>query len=90
MHVFIDSIQKNVKNRKMLSTVYRRVTRTTTTTTHAAAKRCYTQWPFLKEEHVMISEMCKQFAETELKPHAAMLDKEHKFVLFIYILEFHV
>ena len=22
----------------------------------------YTSWPFLKEEHIMISEMCKNFA----------------------------
>lgn len=41
--------------------------------------RCYTAWPFLKEEHIMISQTCKSFAETELMPIAAKIDKEHFF-----------
>lgn len=39
----------------------------------------YTSWPLLKEEHVMISEMCKNFADTELIPIASKIDKEHYF-----------
>ncbi len=45
----------------------------------ANASRSYTDWPYLKEEHVMIAQMCRNFAETELKPIAGKLDKEHLF-----------
>ncbi len=41
--------------------------------------RKYTNWPYLKEEHVMIAQMCRNFAETELKPIAAKIDKDHSF-----------
>lgn len=41
--------------------------------------RMYTEWPFLKEEHVMISDMAKNFAQTELAPIAHKTDKEHLF-----------
>lgn len=41
--------------------------------------RSYTSWPFLKDEHIAISEMCKQFAEKELKPIAHNVDKNHLF-----------
>lgn len=41
--------------------------------------RMYTEWPILKEEHVMISDMAKNFAETELAPIARKTDKEHLF-----------
>ena len=33
----------------------------------------------LEEEHLAISEMCKNFAEKELAPKAALHDKEHLF-----------
>jgi hypothetical protein len=32
--------------------------------------RKYTNWPFLKEEHVMIAETARNFANTELAPYA--------------------
>jgi alkylation response protein AidB-like acyl-CoA dehydrogenase len=39
----------------------------------------YTHWPMLQEEHVMIAEMAKNFADTELMPIASKIDKEHWF-----------
>lgn len=33
----------------------------------------------MSEEHLAISEMCKNFAENELAPTAAMHDKTHTF-----------
>lgn len=33
----------------------------------------------LSEEHLMIQKTCRDFAEAELKPVAAQLDREHKF-----------
>lgn len=33
----------------------------------------------LSQEHLIIQKMCRDFAENELKPIAAQLDKEHKF-----------
>jgi butyryl-CoA dehydrogenase len=33
----------------------------------------------LKEEHIMISEMAKNFAQTELAPIASMIDQKHYF-----------
>jgi butyryl-CoA dehydrogenase len=44
-----------------------------------ATQRTYLNWPFLKEEHVMIAKTCRNFAETELIPIAGKLDKEHRF-----------
>ena len=44
-----------------------------------AASRNYTSWPMLSEEHVMIAEMAKNFADTELAPIAHKTDKEHLF-----------
>jgi butyryl-CoA dehydrogenase len=41
--------------------------------------RCYLDWPFLSEEHVMIAKTCRDFTNTELVPIAGKLDKEHKF-----------
>lgn len=41
--------------------------------------RNYTNWPFLKEEHLMISQTCKEYADAELSPIAGDLDKEHKY-----------
>ena len=36
--------------------------------------RKYTNWPFLKEEHVMIAETARNFANTELAPYAGLLN----------------
>jgi butyryl-CoA dehydrogenase len=36
-------------------------------------------WPMLTEEHVQIAQLCRNYAETELIPIAAALDKEHRF-----------
>lgn len=33
----------------------------------------------LDEEHLAISEMCKNFADNELAPQAGMIDKNHTF-----------
>lgn len=33
----------------------------------------------LPEEHLMLRQTCRNFVETELKPAAPQLDKEHKF-----------
>ena len=41
--------------------------------------RHYSNWPFLKEEHVMISQTCRSFADEVLSPQAGMIDKEHKY-----------
>lgn len=41
--------------------------------------RTYLDWPYLKEEHVMIAKTCCNFADTELKPIAAKVDKDHFF-----------
>lgn len=49
-----------------------RITRLTT--------RAYTNWPFLKEEHVMLAETCRSFARQELPLSMAQkIDKEHFF-----------
>ena len=53
--------------------------RARTATATATASRSYSDWPFLKEEHVMIADMCKTFAETELKPIAGQLDRDHAY-----------
>ena len=53
--------------------------RARTATVTATASRSYSDWPFLKEEHVMIADMCKTFAETELKPIAGQLDRDHAY-----------
>lgn len=45
----------------------------------AVAQRTYFDWPLLKEEHVMIGQTCRSFAETELMPIASKIDKEHFF-----------
>ena len=55
------------------------VSRARTATVTATASRSYSDWPFLKEEHVMIADMCKNFAETELKPIAGQLDRDHAY-----------
>jgi butyryl-CoA dehydrogenase len=41
--------------------------------------RCYSSWPFLKDEHIALSQMCRDFAEKELKPIAGNVDKHHMF-----------
>eukprot|EP00286_Rhodomonas_abbreviata_P022355 CAMPEP_0181297348 /NCGR_PEP_ID=MMETSP1101-20121128/5190_1 /TAXON_ID=46948 /ORGANISM="Rhodomonas abbreviata, Strain Caron Lab Isolate" /LENGTH=411 /DNA_ID=CAMNT_0023402275 /DNA_START=11 /DNA_END=1246 /DNA_ORIENTATION=- len=41
--------------------------------------RNYTNWPLINEEHGMISEMTRNFAQTELAPIAYTTDRDHKF-----------
>jgi len=41
--------------------------------------RAYSSWPFLKEEHLLIQQMTKSFAEEKLAPIAGALDREHKY-----------
>jgi len=43
----------------------------------ALGRRTYLNWPLLTEEHVMIAQTCRNFADTELAPIAGKLDKEH-------------
>ena len=45
----------------------------------ASATRSYTNWPFLKEEHIMIQETARNFADSELAPIAGSVDKAHEF-----------
>ena len=47
--------------------------------TSRSVQRTYLDWPLLKEEHVMIGQTCRNFADTELKPIAGKIDKEHWF-----------
>lgn len=42
-------------------------------------KATYIDWPFLSDEHKMLVDMCRNFADTELIPVAADIDKLHKF-----------
>mmetsp|Transcript_8829 Transcript_8829/g.14692 ORF Transcript_8829/g.14692 Transcript_8829/m.14692 type:complete len:391 (-) Transcript_8829:156-1328(-) len=44
-----------------------------------SGSRNYTHWPLLKEEHVMIADMARSFADTELAPIAYKVDQEHFF-----------
>lgn len=37
----------------------------------------YAQWPFLTEEQLSVAQLCRDFAEKELVPIAAKLDREH-------------
>ena len=43
------------------------------------AKRQYTTHSQLPEEHQMIYEMCRKFADEELAPNAGKWDQEHSF-----------
>ena len=40
--------------------------------------RAYSNWPFIKEDHVMLKDMCRSFADAELAPHATAWDKAHE------------
>lgn len=42
-------------------------------------RRSYTSHSQLPEEHRMVYEMCRKFAEEELKPNAGAWDKKHEF-----------
>ncbi len=41
--------------------------------------RSYTNWPLLRDEHRMVADMCRQFADTKLTPFAGQFDKEHRY-----------
>ena len=56
-------------------TLLRSVGRRTT----ATACRAYTTHSQLPEEHRMVYEMCRKFADEELAPHAGEWDKKHEF-----------
>lgn len=45
----------------------------------SVGRRTYLNWPMLSEEHVMIAQTCRNFADSELIPIAGKLDKEHLF-----------
>ena len=42
-------------------------------------RACYTTHSQLPEEHQMIHEMCRKFADEELAPNAGEWDKHHSF-----------
>ncbi len=42
-------------------------------------KASYIDWPLLTQEHKMIIDMCRNFADTELQPIAGELDRLHKY-----------
>ncbi|GMH51927.1 hypothetical protein TrST_g8222 [Triparma strigata] len=44
-----------------------------------SALRCYTTHEQLPEEHQMIHEMCRKFADEELAPNAGKWDKNHEY-----------
>ena len=44
-----------------------------------SAARAYTSYSQLPEEHKMIYEMCRKFADEELAPNAGKWDKDHAF-----------
>lgn len=52
---------------------------TSSTTASSAYSRKYTTYSQLPEEHQMIYEMCRKFADEELAPNAGMWDKKHQF-----------
>jgi len=43
------------------------------------ARRAYTTYSQLPEEHQMIYDMCRKFADEELAPHATEWDQKHEF-----------
>ena len=45
----------------------------------AYSKRSYSDWPHIKDDHRMVMELCRNFANEELVPIAGKLDKEHRF-----------
>ena len=48
-------------------------------TTHQRAAAAYTTHSQLPEEHRMVYEMCRKFADEELAPHAGEWDRKHEF-----------
>ena len=62
-----------------ISRIATRVLPRTQVTLTRASQRTYLDWPLLKEEHVMIAQTCRNYADTELKHIAGKIDKEHKF-----------
>lgn len=49
------------------------------TKSSSLARRSYTTHSHLPEEHRMIYEMCRKFADEELAPNAGEWDKKHEF-----------
>ena len=41
--------------------------------------RAFSSAPGLSESHIMLQQMCRDFADNELAPIAAELDREHRF-----------
>lgn len=41
--------------------------------------RGYLTWSSLPEEHIMLRDMCRNFADNELAPHAGEWDRNHTF-----------
>ena len=63
-------------------TIFKKCLPTNQTTTLSIAKRfkaSYLDWPFLTDEHRMIVDITRSFADTQLAPIATELDKQHKF-----------
>lgn len=57
----------------------RRLFAATSKSARATAVRSYTTHGHLPEEHKMVYEMCRKFADEELAPNAGEWDKKHEF-----------
>lgn len=60
-------------------TAVSRTFRSVATRRGSAVARAYTTHAHLPEEHRMVYEMCRKFADEELAPNAGEWDKKHEF-----------
>lgn len=56
-----------------------RVARCSRFSRHVLVRRAYTTHSQLPEEHRMVYEMCRNFANEQLAPNAGEWDKKHEF-----------
>lgn len=69
---------KHTKSKKMFRFATKKIS-TTSLTKSRFFSVSYANWPMFTEEYSQISEMCRNFAETELIPIATEIDKKHLF-----------
>ena len=72
-------VRLKVVKRMMLGVSVRRVATRAINLVNPASTRCYSDLPFLTEEHVMVKEMCAAFASERLVPVAGKYDAEHMY-----------
>lgn len=75
MVLYQNRLNRNSNASAMLSSISKAVA----ATRRRICQRSYMSWPMLSEEQVQIAQMCRNYAETELAPSAAALDREHRF-----------